>query len=98
MRAWPHDLIWVRVEGHHDDREPRVPRALACPVGGQFDRAADDALMAAMHAVEHADGDDGRTPVFRHFIQAVPAVHAPLLPAIIGGVLPGDIAPGPSLP
>ena len=31
-----------------------------------------------------ADGDDGRTPVFRHFIQAVPAVHAPLLPAIIG--------------
>jgi hypothetical protein len=54
--------------------------------------------MAAMHAVEHADGDDGRTPVFWHFIQAVPAVHAPLLPAIIGGALPGGIALGPSLP
>ena len=59
------DLIRMRVEGHHDDGEPQ---ALARPVGGQLDGAADDALMATVHAVEHADGDDGRTPVFRHFI------------------------------
>ena len=69
MRTGPDHLIRVRIEGDHHDRQLPGPRNLFRP--------ADDALVTAVHAVEHADRRDARTPVGRHFSQAVPAVHVP---------------------
>ena len=40
--------VRMRIEGHRGRRGPRGPRGL--------DRLAQDLLMPAMHAVEHADG------------------------------------------
>src|ERR1700727_3867838 len=74
----------MRVERHPHDRQPLIA-AEAGLRAGELDGPADDALMAAVHAIEHTNGDDGRTPVVRHLVQAVPAAHAALLPTIIGG-------------
>ena len=67
MAAGPDDLIRVRVEGDHHHRQVALPACLR--------RARDNALMAPVHAVEHANGDDGLAPLCRHLVQAVPAVH-----------------------
>jgi hypothetical protein len=50
MRAWPHDLIRVRIEGHDDHRQRQL--------GGEPGGAVDIALVTTVHAVEDADGHD----------------------------------------
>ena len=73
VTARPHYLVWMRVEGNRNDRQAPLPAKLRRP--------GDDVLMPKMHAIEHADRDNGRTPVCGHVVQALPAVHgsSPLL-------------------
>jgi hypothetical protein len=67
MAAGPDHLVGVRVERDHHDGQP----AFLPGLGGAFD----DALMAAVHAVELADRDDRLAPLCGHLVKAVPAVH-----------------------
>ena len=53
----PEERARVRIEGHDGSLLPRRAR--------QFDRFADDGLMARVNAVEVADGHRLRQPVFR---------------------------------
>ena len=69
VRAGPDDLVRVRVEGDHDQRQVPALRDLPGPLH--------DALVAPVHAVEHADRRDAPGPAGRHIVQAVPAVHDP---------------------
>jgi hypothetical protein len=50
MRARPDDLVRMRVEGDDHGRQRKVTGELGGP--------GDNALMAAVHPIEHADGDD----------------------------------------
>ena len=54
MAAGADDLGGVRVEGHQHGGQPARPR--------RGDRRADQLLVAAVHAVEHPDGDDAASP------------------------------------
>ena len=67
----PDHLVRVRVEGDDHDRQPAL--------GGDRDGPADDALVAAVHAVEDADGDHASGPSPRHVVQALPALHVRIL-------------------
>src|SRR5260370_40782222 len=69
VRSWPDDLVRVRVEGDHHDWQVHGPRDLPGP--------RYDALVAAVHAVEHADRRGALAPVGRPFSQAGPAGHHP---------------------
>ena len=62
-----HDLIGVRVERDHHERQPTCR--------GDLPRPRHDALVTAVDAVEHADCHRGGTPVPGHITQALPALH-----------------------
>ena len=55
-------------------RIPRTRRGWLITVAS---RRLTDLLMAAaqMNTIEHADGDDGGTPVVRHLSRALPPLH-----------------------
>jgi len=57
----------VRVEGDHYQRQAEFP----CGLG----RPDDDPLVAPVHAVEHADGDDRGAPGVWYLVQSQPALH-----------------------
>jgi hypothetical protein len=65
----------MRIEGHDHDGQS--------PLGRDCGGARDDALMAAMDSVEHADRDDGRPPGTGHVIQALPPLHGAASPSVI---------------
>ena len=67
VRAGTHDLGRVRDEGHQHARHA----ALA----GLRHRPADDVGVAAVHAVEHADGDHAMAPTGRDGVESMPALH-----------------------
>ncbi len=77
MRAWPNHLVWVRVKGDDHDRQPKL--------AGHLDSASHDPLMAAMHAVELTNGDDGPAPLGWHVIKAVPPLHVRISLAVVLG-------------
>ena len=67
MRAGPDHLVRMRVEGDGDDGQAAL--------GGGLRRPGNDALMAQVHAVEDAHGDDAGAPVSGHVLQALPPLH-----------------------
>jgi hypothetical protein len=72
MGTRPYDLVRVRIEGDDDHRKSKLT--------SEFDGAADDGLMPAVHAVEYADGDDRPPPIGGDVVQPMPTPHlfAPL--------------------
>ena len=75
MGAGPDHLVRVRVEGDDHDRQA----ALGCGLRG----TGDDALVTAVDAVEHADGDDAGAPVRGHLVRALPPLHV-RFPLLVG--------------
>ena len=68
MAARADDLRGVRVERDEHRGQPARPPAL--------DRPADQLLVPAVHAVEHADRDDAAAPTRRYGLQTPPTLHA----------------------
>ena len=67
MRAWPHHLVRMRIEGDDDERQAQLGAYLRGP--------GHDPLVTAVHAVEDADGDDGPAPGRWYVMQPLPALH-----------------------
>nr|BFE68572.1 hypothetical protein GCM10020092_018730 [Actinoplanes digitatis] len=72
VRAGPHDLGRVRVEGHDD----RVQAEVAGPLHG----VPDDRLVAAVHAVEDADRHHRSAESARHRLVPPPPLHSAASP------------------